>query len=431
MKTKKIYLVLAIVLFLVAIGICSVFLNSKNNNYYTLKTAEGFIYYSDANADDYRVNSANFTYGPYQLNTTENNYLLIKLANGNDYKSIGYIKLYHDSFNEANSFYANWYSDNINFLAIKVKDNDKSHWYFLDENGNLIQLSDTILNSVMDENKQNNIQDNNINEIESNITQNTYENETAESNGSILDNITKNDDQRQITQNSSNIIYKSEKDYGEFNIGITNNNKIIIYKEERDSSDCYEVFAEVESYVSTSKIKDSNYIKNYGPGFYADWNNANAKQIRIRVDKIINGEGKDREGYIWYTFDKNGKQLSKREFINPKQIVYKNEKDYGEFNIGITNNNKIIIYKEERDSSDCYEVFAEVESYVSTSKIKDSNYIKNYGPGFYADWNNANAKQIRIRVDKIINGEGKDREGYIWYTFDNTAKLLNVRYFIS
>ena len=47
MKTKNIYLVLAIVLFLVAIGICSVFLNSKNNNYYTLKTAEGFIYRPD------------------------------------------------------------------------------------------------------------------------------------------------------------------------------------------------------------------------------------------------------------------------------------------------------------------------------------------------------------------------------------------------
>ena len=219
-----------------------------------INSADGFLSANSVDESQFIIDGSDDKYGPFIINTTKNKYLAIKLIDGDSQKNIGYIEL-----DDNLKYYAIWENKDVSFLCIKTMD----RWYFFDEKGNLIEQNNTIIKEVENAEKS-------VKKASENIEQNQKEEINKES----IDNI-------------SNFVYKSAQTYNGFNIGVTYDNEIVLYKIENNTNK-YKIYYKTKSYISEDKLKDNDYVRENGPGFYADYNNGNSGNIRLRVDRYNN-----------------------------------------------------------------------------------------------------------------------------------------------
>ena len=369
---KKILIILAVFCILCVVVIK---FKIKPKEVSIIKEADGFLYY-DSNAESkFKVVGDDHVYGPYLINTTENGYLFLQVEENGDYKKIGYIDL-----DGSDSFSCDWIVSKYSYLSVQVDTDSGLKWYFFDQNGNMISLSNDLLSR---ENKKK-VEQEKQNEI---INDSELEDENL-----VVPDVS---DVPEITEN--NIIYLDEKDYNGFKIAVTRANELILFKEINNSKVIY------------GKM---DYYGENGKGYYADYNNGMSGNIRIRVDRYVEGI-ESRYSYIWYEYNSNGNLINTDENIDGNSYVYSYQVPNSDFYIGITNINELILYKN-------------VDQYKSTMAIIKDYYgdVSKQEYNFYADYNNSDSGNIRIRIDKFIDGN-PNKYGVIWYEYDSNGNLID------
>ena len=199
-------------------------------------------------------------------------------------------------------------------------------------------------------------------------------------------------------------LLEDNKDYGGFKIGYTTGNELILFK--NTDNGLREIYYSMPFYYQGT---------NYQEGYYADFNNALERKIRVRVDKYIEGRY-SRYSYIWYTFNENGKLISTQEYLDYDSLEYIDNNNYGGYKIGMTVNKEFVLYREYNETK---EIIYKLPYY----------YQGSYQDGYYAGFNNSDMRQIRVRIDKYIARQS-NRYSSLWYYFDQTGKLINTDEFL-